>query len=88
MFPYSENTLAAVAVIEKIKSEILNPLIGLMFAIALVYFLWGVFQFITKSDDPAKAEEGRMHMVWGVVGMFIMFSAFGIMNFLCGLINC
>ena len=70
----------AIKLVNQIKTEIVNPLIGLLFAIALVYFLWGVFQFITKADDGDKAGEGKKHMVWGLIGMFIMFSAFGIMS--------
>ncbi len=86
--PPTSDLLAASAVITKIKAEILNPIIGLLFALALVLFLWGVYQFITKADDPQKATDGRSHMIWGVVGMVIMFSAFGIMNAICSLIGC
>jgi hypothetical protein len=83
------NLLAAsYPLIEKIKTNIVNPIIGLMFALAVVYFLWGVFQLVTKNDDTTRAEEGRMHILWGLVGMFIMFSVFGIMNLICNTINC
>jgi hypothetical protein len=64
-----------------IKSEIVNPLIFLMFALATVYFLWGVFLFIRGGADSEARSVGLNHILWGAVGMFIMVSAYGIINF-------
>lgn len=66
--------------IGKISQNILNPLILLLAAIATIYFLWGVFEFIRDYDNAEARGKGAQHMLWGVIGMFIMFSAFGIMN--------
>ena len=49
-------------------------------ALAVVYFVWGVMQFIKNSDNPEKRGEGYQHMIWGIVGLFIMVSAKGIIN--------
>jgi len=64
----------------KISTEILNPLIALMFAGALVYFFYGVAAYIWNPDNEEARENGRHAMLWGVVGMFIMVSVFGIMK--------
>lgn len=64
----------------KINAVILNPLIVLMFGIALLVFFWGIFQFILRNDDETAREQGKKSMMWGLVGMFIMFSAYGIIN--------
>jgi len=77
-----DSELTIVPLLEKINNVILNPLIVLLFAIALVVFLWGVFQFIRKADDEEAREEGRKSMMWGVIGMFIMFGVFGIIRIL------
>ncbi len=63
-----------------ITQEIVNPLLTLIFVLALVYFLWGVFTFIRNAEDGEKRKEGAQHILWGVVGMFIMVSAYGIIN--------
>lgn len=64
----------------KVDRVIINPLIILMFAAALVYFLYGVIEFLTKLDNPNEREVGKNHMIWGVVGMFLMFAVFTILN--------
>jgi hypothetical protein len=61
-----------------IVSVIINPLIKLLFVLALALFLWGVAEFILKSGSDADREIGKQHMIWGVIGMFIIVSVFGI----------
>ncbi len=63
-----------------IINNILTPLLYLMFAIAVIYFLYGVFIFIKNADNEEKRKEGINHMIWGIVGIFIMISAKGIIN--------
>lgn len=68
--------------IGKISTEILNPLIALMFVVALMYFFYGIVSYIWNPDNEEMRETGRRAMLWGIVGMFIMVSVFGIMAFL------
>lgn len=65
-------------IIDKIAVHILNPLIALVFAVAIVVFLWGLFGLIKGADDPSEREKAKQHVIWGIVGMFIMVSAYGI----------
>jgi len=66
---------------DRILDNIINPLIGFIFVLALLYFVWGVVRFIMNRDSNSdKANEGKSHMLWGIVGMFIMLSVFGIMH--------
>ena len=71
------------SILSKINDIIINPIILLLFAVALVYFIYGVFEYVWKSkSDPAKIKEGRAHMGWGLFGMFVMFSVFGFFKLL------
>lgn len=70
----------AANLINNITSLILNPLITLLFVIALVIFLWGIVQFINSETADGKREEGKRKIIYGVIGMFIMFSAYGIIH--------
>ena len=63
-----------------IKSEILTPVIGLLGAAALAYFIWGVAEFIYYVDSEADRTKGKQHMLWGVIGLAIMLSVLGILN--------
>ncbi|MEI6553721.1 MAG: hypothetical protein WCO09_04070 [bacterium] len=66
--------------ITAIDQYILNPLIVLAFAIAMVVFLWGVFQYIRGAGDPKARETGRNHILWSIIGMAIMFTVFSIIT--------
>lgn len=66
--------------ISRLVTVVVNPLIQLLFAAALVYFLWGVFVYLRDSDNDASRTTGRQHIIWGLVGMAIMAGVFGIME--------
>jgi len=68
--------------IAKIKTVIVNPIIGLLFALALMFFLWGIVEFIWVAGGEEGRKKGARHILWGLIGMFIMVSVFGIINFI------
>ena len=71
-----------VPLLNKINQYILNPIIILGFSVALVVFLYGIFQFVLKAGDDKAREEGKKSIGYGLVGMFIMVSVFGIIRFI------
>ncbi|MBI2096417.1 MAG: hypothetical protein HYT43_02175 [Candidatus Taylorbacteria bacterium] len=62
----------------KLNEQIVNPLMELLFALAVVVFVWGVYEFIRGADNEQAREKGRLHMIWGIVGIAIMVSVYGI----------
>jgi len=62
--------------------RILNSVIVLIFAIALVIFIWGVVQYVINQEDSAEREKGRSFMIWGIIALFIMVSVYGLVNLL------
>jgi hypothetical protein len=66
--------------LRKINKVIINPIIIFVFTIALVYFFAGVVKFLNSGEDASAKNEGKAHMLWGVVGMFVMVATFAIMN--------
>lgn len=68
--------------LNKIIAEILNPFIALMFALASAVFIWGIIGFIAGAENEEKRTKGKKHIVWGIVGMFIMIAAWGIIALL------
>ena len=73
--------------IGKVEVIIINPVIKLGFAIALLYFLYGVFEFIRNAESSEARKKGGQHILWGLIGMFIMIAAGGIMTVVCGTLN-
>ena len=59
---------------------IINPLIGLLFAVGIAYFVWGAAQFILNADNEEARKKGKQHLLWSVIGLFIMVAVFGILR--------
>ena len=64
----------------QVVTQIVNPLILLLAAGASVVFLWGVFLFILGAGDENKRKEGRSAISWGLIGLVIIFGAYGLIN--------
>ncbi len=60
-----------------------NILVPILFTIAFLVFLWGVFNyFIVGGADEDKRKEGRQFILWGLIGFVVMFSLWGLVNIL------
>ncbi len=55
---------------------------GILAALALLVFFWGLVKYIAKADDEKAKAQGKSIMVWGVIALFVMFSVFGLVGFL------
>lgn len=65
-----------------------NVLVPLIFAIAFIVFIWGVFTyFILGGHDEEKRETGKSLMLWGIIGFFVMVSVWGLVNILRSTFN-
>ena len=61
--------------ITKVQTEILNPLITLVALAAFIIFTWGLVEFIRGAAEPDKRKTGQQHMLWGIIGLAIIFGA-------------
>jgi len=66
----------------KINKVIINPVIEFSFIIALGVFLFGLMEFIRGADNTDQRQKGRDHMLWGIVGLLIMLTVFGLITLL------
>ena len=73
--------------IAKVNHNILNPLILLLFGLAILYFLYGLLQFFGNQENEEKNTDGRNHMLWGVIGIVIMMGVFTILNIIMDTFN-
>lgn len=64
-------------------NRVLNILVPLFIALAVVYFIWEVFRYAVAGDEEKK-KEAKTHIIWGVVGIFVMVSVWGLVNILQG----
>ena len=66
--------------ISKVVTGVLNPLIYLMFSVAIAVFIWGIIGFIWNADNESARETGKQHIIWGMVGLLIMSAVAGIIE--------
>ncbi len=60
-----------------------NILIPVAFALCIFYFFWGIAKYIRTSAGGDKVvEEGKRAMVYGIIGIFVVFSVWGIIKFI------
>ncbi len=53
-----------------------------MFAIAIIYFFWGMIQFLRAGGDPKAKEAGQAHMIYGIIAIAVMISIYGLVAWL------
>lgn len=69
-----------ITLMQSINKVIINPLIIFLFALAVVYFLYGLARYLLSPENEEIRKSSKSHMLWGIIGMFIMVSVFGIMT--------
>lgn len=70
-----------------VNSMIINPIITVLFALAAVFFLFGVLQFFLNQENEEKKTSGKNHMMWGIIGITIMMGVWTIMNMILATLN-
>jgi hypothetical protein len=66
-------------IIEQLGS-IVNTLIPIVFAIALLVFFWGLVKFILAAGSEDAKETGRRLMIGGLIALFVMSAVWGIVK--------
>lgn len=62
-------------------SGMMNSLIALIFGLAMVFFFWGMAQFILNDAGNDKTrDDGKKKILWSIIALFIMFSIYGILR--------
>lgn len=58
-----------------------STLVPVIFAIAFIVFIWGVYTyFIAGAADEEKRKTGKTFVMYGLIGFFVMISLWGIVN--------
>lgn len=59
-------------------------IVPVIFALAFLVFIYGVVKyfFINNGGDEGKIAEGRQFILWGLLGIVMLFSVWGFVNLL------
>ncbi len=78
-FPLIASAQNAQGILNTVRN-LIDQLIPLALAAALLAFFWGLIKYIWSSGDGEGKEKGRSIMVAGIVGLFLMVSIWGIVG--------
>ncbi len=57
--------------------------VPIIFALTFLVFIYGVVKyFFLHPGDETKRSEGRQFILWGILGMVVLFSVWGVLNIL------
>jgi len=62
-------------------NSILNAIIPILISVAVVYLIFAVVRYVIAGNEDEK-KAGKMMIVWGVVGLFVILSIWGLVNIL------
>lgn len=63
-------------------NRLINTFIPFLVGLAVLIIIWGVFNYIAGAGDEEKRAQAKQYVVWGVVGVFIMLSIWGLVSIL------
>jgi len=69
---------AGTQVLNRFVDYVIDPIILLIFAGGFFMFVLGLVQFLWGVKSGEVDNNGKQHMIWGIVGMLIMVSVYGI----------
>jgi hypothetical protein len=55
--------------------------VPVIFALAFIVFIWGVFKaYILSGGDATAVSDGHRLILWGIIGFVVMISLWGLVN--------
>lgn len=73
-------TEAAQGFVDSFNNAVLFPLITLLLAMSFLVFLYGCFEYVRNAGSDSGREQGRRHIMYGVIGMLVMLCAYSILK--------
>jgi amino acid transporter len=74
-----ENPLPTVDM-RMILGNIVATAMGVLGSLVLLVFIYGGFLWLTAAGSAEKVSKGSQTMLWAIVGLFIIFGAYGIIS--------
>lgn len=59
--------------------EILNSIVPVLVVLGVVYFIWGVVQYVIADGEEAK-KKGKDRIIYGIIGFAVIIGLWGLVN--------
>ena len=82
--PFAAGAVESINDLFNLTETIINKLAPLLIAIAVIVLLIGIINYIRAGDDEEKRAKGKNEMIYGIIGLFVMVSIWGLVAILSG----
>jgi hypothetical protein len=72
------NPLGPVTNLNIVIGLLIRSLLGIIGSIALVVFIYGGFTMMTAAGNPERVRRGQATLVWAIIGLAVIFSAYAL----------
>ena len=62
--------------INLVIGRLVQALLGIVGALALLMFVWGGFQWLTSMGAPDKVKKGKDTLIWATIGIAVIIMAY------------
>ena len=76
-----------ITLLQRVDDLIIQPTIYLILTAGLLLFIYGLVEFIWSAREGSDHKTGLNHMLYGIIGMFIMVSVYGIISLIINTIG-
>ncbi len=67
------------SIVSRIVDNIVQPALAVLLSVTILVFIWGLYGLFLGDED--KRNQSKNHILYGVIGIFIMISVYGIIRF-------
>jgi hypothetical protein len=86
----AQGTLTTITNVNGVSSRLLgigSTVIYVLVALAVLFIVYNVVMYLVRGADPAAKSAAGMNVLWGIVGLFVIVSIWGLVNILTGTFN-
>lgn len=65
-----------------VAQSVLKALLPVIIGVAVIVLMVGIIRYITAGEDEEKRTKARGLMIYGIIGLFVMVSVWGLVAFL------
>lgn len=64
-----------------------NIIIAILIVVAIAFFIWGIAKYLTSGGDENKAKSAKNAMIYGVIGLAVIFGVNFIISYIAGFLG-
>ena len=85
--PFAAGAVESANDLFNLVEEILGKLAPMLIAVAVIILLVAIVNYIRAGEEEEKREKAKSLMIYGIIGLFVMISLWGLVAILSGTFN-